>query len=81
MEVQNDLQAIVNCTRGGDTLLLPAARATRLAARVTIPWSLTISANVEDTDLVDGIFPEASRKLTLFCLRQNEGIFLIRYVH
>ena len=76
--VENDLQAIVNCSEEGDTILLNVDGTLQFPSRVTLPWRLTLSANVRNTYLQDRVFPEARRKQRIRCPRDDEGVFLVR---
>ena len=75
--VENDLQAIVNCSEEGDTILLDVDGALRLSRRVTLPWRLTLSGNVRDPRHRDSVFPEARRKQRISCPRDDEGAFFV----
>ena len=77
-ELESDLQIVFNCTRTGDILLIDPSVSIRPADRIIIPRPVTISAIVDDTDLDDGVFPRAQRKLSFTCPRDNEGLFLVR---
>ena len=79
-DIDNDLQRLVDCTEEDDTILFDVTGMIALANRVTIRWPLTISADIEDRELIDGVFPEAPRRGTVVCPRENEGIFLVKFV-
>ena len=80
-DIDNDLQRLVDCTEEGDTILFDVTgMIVALAKRVTIRWPLTITADIEDRELVDGIFPEAPSRATMVCPYENEGIFLVKFV-
>ena len=76
--VENDLQAIVNCTQEGDIILLDVDGSLQFTARVTLPWQLTLSGNVGDPSPREGVFPAARRKQRIVCPRDDEGVFLVR---
>ena len=76
--VENDLQAIVNCSEEGDTILLGVEDSLQFPARVTLPWPLTLTGNVRDPSTKDEVFPEARRKQRIGCPRDDEGVFLVR---
>ena len=77
-DVEHDLQSIVNCTLEGDLVLFDVTETIRLATRVTIPWRLTLSANVDSNDTVDGVFLRSLRKATFRCPSRN-GVFFVRW--
>ena len=76
--IDNDVQAIVNCTTEGDTLLFDVGVVIRPRARITIPWNLTISAATGRTRRVNGLYPKAPQKATITCPTEGEGVFLVR---
>ena len=75
--VSNDLGAIVNCTRENDVILLRIEGEIQVPVRIVVPWNLTLSSYVTSTDLVDGIYPEADRKVRFKCPPRG-GVFYIR---
>lgn len=77
-EVDNDLQAIVNCSEEGDLILLDVTDNIQPSRRIVIPWQLTWSARMRDTTLQDGVFPESRRKTTFNCPNEDEGVFFIQ---
>ena len=76
--VDDDFQAIVNCSEEGDTILFDVDGSLQFRTRVTLPWRLTLSGNVRDPSPREGVFPEARRKQRISCPRDNEGVFLIK---
>ena len=76
--IDSDLQVIVNCTAEGDTLVFDVSGVVRPAARVTIPWNVTISAATGRTRSVEGLYPRAARKASITCSVEGEGVFLVR---
>ena len=76
--IDNDLQVIVNCTTEGDTLVFDVTAAIQPAARVIIPWNVTISAATGRTRSVDGLYPRAPLKASITCPVEGEGVFLVR---
>ena len=76
--IDSDLQSLVNCTREGDTLLFDVRGTIKPTTRVTIPWSLTMSAVTDSTRLVDGIYPRAPKKTSFTCPDIQQGVFLVK---
>ena len=76
--IDRDLQSIINCTQKGDILLFNTSSAIRPSSRITIPWTLTISAYVQDVKRIDGVFPHSEQKTIFICPRKNEGLFHIQ---
>ena len=80
-DIDNDIQAIIDCTQAEDTVLLTTTKAIRPASRVTLPWPLTVSASVPSAELSsDGVFPRAENRTTFRCPGENQGVFLVRCV-
>ena len=79
-DIDNDIQAIIDCTLAEDTVLLTTTKAIRPASRVTLPWPLTVSASVPSVGLSDGVFPRAENRTTFRCPGENQGVFLVRCV-
>lgn len=75
-DLSNDVQAVVNCTREGDTILFDISSSLKPSTRIEIPRRLTISASIEG-DPADGIFPETTNKTTFVCPSKSQGVFLI----
>lgn len=78
-DLGNDLQSVVNCSEEGDVILLDVSQNIQISNRVTIPWTLTFSADANSTDLINGVFPRTERKVIFNCLQDNEGIFFVRF--
>ena len=76
--IDSDLQSLVNCTLEGDTLLFDVRGTIKPTTRVTIPWSLTMSAVTDSTRLVDGIYPRAPKKTSFTCPDFQQGVFLVK---
>ena len=79
-EVRNDLQFIINCSQDGDKILFDIDGSIRLASRVTLPWSLTLSAVTETLETDGGVLRPSRKKATFICPSENEGVFLVKYV-
>ena len=77
-DIDEDLQEIVNCSEEGDTLLFDVSDTLRPSGQITLPWSLTLTADTPDTDLVEGVFPETRRKTTFTCQPDVQSLFLVR---
>ena len=78
-DIRNDLQFIVDCTRHGDKILFDTEDRIRLASRVTIPWSLTLSVVTKDLETEGGVLRQIRRKATFICPNENEGVFHVKY--
>jgi len=68
------LRTIVDCTEEGDTILLNTTQRINVTQTIVLSKSLTISAYVEDTQLLDNVFPRAENKVAFSCPR-NESLF------
>ena len=76
--VEDDFQAIVNCSEEGDIILLDVEDTLQFQTRVTLPWRLTLSGNVRNPRPRNGVFPASGRKQRLLCPRDDQGVFFIR---
>jgi len=47
--LNNDLQALVNCTSENDVVVLRSTRVIRAATTITLPWNLTLRADSSAT--------------------------------
>ena len=72
LERRGGIQAIINCTTEGDTILLETAERIQPDSRIVIPWRLTIESPVSEGEEGDA----NDQKVHLTC-PSNEGLFLI----
>ena len=65
----HDIQAIINCTKEGDTISLRTTTPVKPPERIVIPWKLTITGFVDDS--------MSGETATMTC-PDGDGLFLLR---
>ena len=79
-EIDNDLQAIVNCSREGDVLSFDVTDVVQPSSLVVIPWRLTLSSSVDGdgSDSNDGDLTRQMKRTRFTCPQENSGLFLVQ---
>ena len=77
-EIDNDVQAIVNCTKEGDVISFDVTSVVQPSSLVTIPWKLTLSSSVDDGGSNDGDVHRHKTRTKFTCPQSDSGLFLVQ---
>jgi len=72
--LDDDVQAIINCTSAGDTILIRTKNTITPRATLTIPWNITLSGYLENILFRNGTIQEATNKARITCPRNGHLI-------
>ena len=76
-EVENDLQRIIICTKTGDSVVFNVTKTIKPSSRSIISWPLTVNGFAGNEEQSKSVINH-SRRTTISCPGQNEGVFTIR---